>query len=188
MRRLGSADLPTETHALAIALVGAVLMRRLESTGTVVGGRILETEAYPPGDPASHAFRSMTPRNRAMFGQPLHAYVYFIYGTVWCFNVTSESEGTGAAVLIRAIEPLVGIEAMRAARGERVRDRDLARGPGRLCAALSIDRALDGVDLVGSERLWLADDGAPRPPLDRLPRVGLTKGVDALFRYRARTL
>ncbi len=114
-----------------MALIGATLERRF-ADGTTATGQIVETEAYPPGDPASHAFRGPTARNAPMFGPPLHAYVYFTYGSAWCFNVTSEPEGIGAAVLIRALEPIAGIEVMRARRGQAVRDRDLLRGPGRL--------------------------------------------------------
>lgn len=185
MRRLGRGDLPRETHALARALIGSLLVRRLPD-GQLIGGRIVETEAYPPGDPAAHAFRGQTPRNSAMFLQPLHAYVYFIYGTVWCFNVTSESRGIGAAVLIRALEPRFGVDVMRVARGQRAPDRDLTRGPGRLCAALAIDREIDGVDLARSRAIWLATDGTPVPLIGQSTRIGLTKAVDEPHRYFAR--
>src|ERR1700676_4504004 len=121
--RLGSADLPHETGALARALIGKLLVRRW--AGELLVGRIVETEAYYPDDPASHAFGGMTRRNRAMFGPPLHAYVYFVYGANWCLNVTSEREGTGAAALVRACEPLSGMATMRALRGRPgVSDRD----------------------------------------------------------------
>ena len=109
-RRLGREDLPHETLALARGLIGKVLVR--VRNGVTLAGRIVETEAYVPGDPASHAFRGATARNRAMFGPPLHAYVYFIYGTNWCLNVTSERDGVGAAALVRACEPLLGLEVM----------------------------------------------------------------------------
>ena len=112
----------------------------------IASGRIVETEAYIVGDAAGHAFRGMTERNRSLFLERGHAYVYLAYGISYMLNVSSEKPGIGAGVLIRAIEPLEGLPIMRLNRGvERVRD--LARGPGRLAAALRIDRSLDGLDL-----------------------------------------
>lgn len=185
MRRLTRRELPADTLALGRALIGTIVMRQLPD-GRRVGGRIVETEAYPPGDPAAHAFRGKTARNAAMFLPPLHAYVYFIYGTVWCFNITSESHGTGAAVLVRALEPLFGVDVMHELRGPTIAGRDLARGPGRLCAALAIDRALDGADLVRSPAIWLASDGLTPPPVGQSTRIGLTKAIDVPHRYFAR--
>jgi len=170
--------------ALARALIGTRLVRRF-ADGTCAGGRIVETEAYTPGDPSSHAFRGPTKRNRAMFGPPFCTYVYFIYGTAWCLNVTSEAERTGAAVLIRAIEPLYGRATMQARRGPNVAERDLARGPGRLCAALGIDGSFDGLDLETAADLFLA----PAPPGEGvLPviasaRIGLSRAVDVEHRF-----
>ena len=124
----------------------------------MAGGRIVETEAYAIGDPAGHAYRGITPRNRALFLERGHAYVYLAYGISFMLNVSSEAPGVGAGVLIRAIEPTDGIAIMERNRGtERVRD--LARGPGRLCAALEIDRRLDGIDLCQAGPLWLGSDG-----------------------------
>ncbi len=152
-------------------------------SGTVLAGRIVETEAYTPSDEASHAFRGLTPRNRAMFGPPLHAYVYFIYGANWCLNVTAEDDGVGAAVLLRACEPLVGIDMMRALRGRpELRDRDLARGPGNLCRALGIGPEFNGADLARDEALWIADDGC-LPTIGTSARIGLTKAVHTPWRY-----
>ena len=132
-------------HGGAVSLLlGKVVVRRLG--GRHITGRIVETEAYLQGDPACHAFRGMTPRNRSLFLDVGHAYVYLCYGTSWMLNVSSEGAGTGAGVLLRALEPLCGIEHMRRGR-EQVRLADLARGPGRLAAALRIDRRHDGVDL-----------------------------------------
>ncbi|MFN2459717.1 MAG: DNA-3-methyladenine glycosylase [Candidatus Velthaea sp.] len=185
MRRLRRRDLPSDTLQLARALIGVVLVRRLAGAALLTG-RIVETEAYEPGDPSSHAFRGMTQRNRAMFGRRLHAYVYLIYGTAYCLNVSSEAEGVGAAVLIRAAQPLSGIGVMRERRGAGVRERDLARGPGRLCAALDIDRALDGADLERDQRLWLARDGAPLPDVGESVRIGLAKAAERQHRFYAR--
>jgi DNA-3-methyladenine glycosylase len=149
-------------------------------------GRIVETEAYFTNDPASHAFRGPTPRNRAMFGPPLHAYVYFIYGANWCLNVTSEDEGVGAAALVRACEPVAGIERMRALRGRPgLKDRDLARGPGNLCRAFGIGPEFDGADLTTGSGLWLADDGVVLP-VGVSPRIGITKAAEAPLRFYAR--
>jgi DNA-3-methyladenine glycosylase len=185
MRRLTRADVPVGTDALARHLIGKNVVRRFDD-GSLAWGRIVETEAYAPGDAASHAFRGQTPRNRAMFAGPLHAYVYFIYGSVFCLNVSSEIEGLGAAVLIRALEPGGGIAGMRARRGATVEDRDLLRGPGRLCIALAIDRRIDGADLETDLRLWLAADDIPAGPVGVSTRIGLTKGVDVHHRFYAR--
>jgi DNA-3-methyladenine glycosylase len=161
-----------------------LLVRALD--GELLIGRIVETEAYFPKDPASHAFRGPTPRNRAMFGPPLHAYVYFIYGANWCLNVTSEAEGVGAAALVRACEPVTGIATMRTLRGRpAVKDRDLARGPGNLCRAFGIGPEFDGADLTGGSALWLADDGVVLP-VGVSPRIGITKAAEAPLRFYAR--
>ncbi|MEA2663998.1 MAG: DNA-3-methyladenine glycosylase [Candidatus Eremiobacteraeota bacterium] len=157
-----------------------------ERDGELLAGRIVETEAYVPDDPASHSFRGMTPRNRAMFGPPLHAYVYFIYGANWCLNVTAESDGVGAAALVRACEPVAGTETMRALRGRAgVKDRDLLRGPGNLCRALGIGPELDGADLTADAAgaaLWLADDGVVLP-VAVSTRIGITKAAHEPLRF-----
>jgi DNA-3-methyladenine glycosylase len=182
--RLGRDDLPLDTVELSRALIGKLLVRVRE--GETLAGRIVETEAYFPDDPASHAFRGQTRRNRAMFGPPLHAYVYFIYGANWCLNVTAEAEGIGAAALVRACEPVAGIETMRALRGrEGLKDRELARGPGNLCRALAIGPEFDGADLATDRRLWIADDGAVLP-VGVSTRVGITKAAHEPLRFYAR--
>lgn len=172
--------IPRDTVALARFLLGKVLVRRLGSR--LLTGRIVETEAYLHGDPACHAFRGMTPRNRSLFLEVGHAYVYLCYGTSWMLNVSSESVGTGAGVLLRALEPLTGIEHMRRGR-EAVRLKDLARGPGRLAAALRIDRGLDGVDLCRAGDLWIGSDGVQVGPIGESVRIGLTKGAQARLRF-----
>ncbi len=183
-RRLGREDLPQETIALARALIGKLLVR--VRGDDVLVGRIVETEAYTPGDPASHAFRGETARNRSMFGPSLHAYVYFIYGSSWCFNITAEDRGVGAAVLVRACEPLRGLETMRALRGRpELRDSELARGPGNVCRAFAIGPHNDGVDLTSDRELWIADDGAA-PDVGVSARIGLSKAADAPLRVYAR--
>ena len=132
-------------------------MRELPEGGA--SGRIVETEAYVVGDAAGHAYRGMTRRNRSLFLERGHAYVYLAYGSSYMLNVSSEMPGIGAGVLIRALEPLEGIPIMRLNRGiERLRD--LARGPGRLTAALRVDRRLDGLDLCREGPLWVTTNPA----------------------------
>ena len=174
-------DLPVESRALARALIGCVLVR--ESPDGTVAGRIVETEAYPPADPACHAYGGRTRRNATLFGPPHRAYVYLIYGASFCFNVSSEAEGAGAGVLIRALEPIAGTALMERRRGG-VAVRDLCRGPGRLSAALAIDRSLDGLDIFTDARLWLAArPGRKRPRVLASRRIGLTRAADRRLRY-----
>ena len=183
--RLTRARLPAGTAALAQALIGTILIRRLDD-GTVLAGRIVETEAYGLDDPASHAYRGPTRRNAAMFLAHAHAYVYLIYGTSYCLNVVSEGAGIGAAVLVRAAEPLAGLERMRSLRGRAgLRDDELARGPGNLCRAFAIGPALDGLDFDRDERLWLASDGR-RPDFGSSVRIGITKAAERPHRWYAR--
>jgi DNA-3-methyladenine glycosylase len=175
--------LPTDTIGLARFLIGKLLVARIGGTRSV--GRIVEVEAYVTGDPASHAFRGLTKRNKIMFGRRGHAYVYRIYGTSWCLNVTSAVPGLGEAVLVRALEPVAGVDAMRARR-PGIADRDLLRGPGRLCAALGIDGSFDGIDMCTARSpLTLADD-ATILPVGISTRIGLTKGVERELRFYAR--
>ena len=150
-------------------------------------GRIVEVEAYRGADdPGSHGFRGPTRRNATMFGPPGHLYVYFTYGMHWCANVVAETAGVAAAVLLRALTPLDGLDAMYAARGPVARrDRDLCSGPAKLTQALGIDGALDGANLVTADRsVTIVDDGTP-PPLDPAvtARIGLTNGVDLPWRF-----
>src|SRR5438270_11523677 len=143
-RSLARSQLPIHTVALARYLIGKVLVRELPEG--VASGRIVETEAYIVGDAAGHAYRGMTRRNRSLFLERGHAYIYLAYGSSYMLNVSSEMPGLGAGVLLRAIPPLQGIPIMQLNRGiEHLRD--LARGPGKLAAALRIDRRLDGLDL-----------------------------------------
>lgn len=155
-----------------------------------LAGRIVEVEAYDgSNDPASHAYRGPTARNAVMFGPPGHLYVYFSYGNHWCANVVTGKVGEGQAVLLRALEPLAGIQEMRTARwarGQRVRlDRDLCRGPGRLAQAMGIDRAAAGNDLCSAESPYdLADDGwVATGPIAVGPRVGISKAVERPWRF-----
>ena len=175
--------LPANTIALSRFLIGKLIVSHLDGERTA--GRIVEAEAYVTGDPASHAFRGKTKRNAVMFDDRGHAYVYRIYGTSWCLNVTSREPGIGEAVLVRALEPIAGIEIMRKRRHGAL-DRDLMRGPGRVCAALGIDGTVDGLDLCAIRSpLRLLDDGT-RPRIGVSARIGLTRAVERKLRFYAR--
>lgn len=155
-----------------------------EAGGAHVAGRIVEVEAYRgSGDPASHAYRGRTPRNAVMFGPPGHAYVYFTYGMHHCLNFVCEPEGRPAAVLVRALEPLEGLEVMRARRGVDDAQR-LARGPGCVAQALALNREHDGADLLGT-LLRVLDDAPVRPrgAIARGPRIGIRHGVALPWRW-----
>jgi DNA-3-methyladenine glycosylase len=151
----------------------------------LAAGRIVEVEAYlARNDPANHAHRGNTRRNASMFGPPGHAYVYAIHAR-FCLNVVTEPPGVPSAVLIRAIEPLKGLGLMRRRR-DRDDDRNLARGPGRLCEALDIDRSLDGWDLTRGQQLWLASDPDAEPEdgdIIATTRVGVTAAKDLRLRF-----
>jgi DNA-3-methyladenine glycosylase len=170
--------------ALARFLIGKVVVRVLPE-GTMAG-RIVETEAYIQGDAACHAFNGMTPRNRSLFLRHGHAYVYLAYGTSWMLNVSAEEAGVGSGVLIRALEPLAGMDAMALRRGTD-KPRDLLRGPGRAAQALAIDRALDGLDLTRDKRLWLGTDaaapGTSPAKIGVSTRIGLTKDAHRPLRF-----
>jgi DNA-3-methyladenine glycosylase len=178
-RPLDRAVLPVDTTALARALIGTVIVRDTPEGRAAV--RVVETEAYPLGDPASHAFRGLTPRTRPMFLERGHAYVYLGYGVSWLLNVSSEAAGQGAGVLFRAGEPVEGIELMARRRG-RERLSDLASGPGKLCQALAIDRSLDGVDLCAPGALFLAQ-GAPPREIGVSVRIGITQAAERPLRF-----
>ena len=174
-------------------VVAPLLLGKLLVHGGRVG-RIVEVEAYRgSADPASHAYRGLTARNTSMFGRPGLLYVYFTYGMHWCANVVCGPEGVASAVLLRALEPLGGLDEMRAARAGTRRDgrvppdRDLCRGPANLARAIGLGREHDGWDLLGaSEGPTLADDGTPPPHGRRLesgPRVGITRGAEHPWRF-----
>ena len=180
---LARAELPLDTVRLARHLIGKILVR--ETPEGPLSGRIVETEAYPVGDAAGHAYPGETPRNHALFLRRGHAYVYLAYGASWLLNVSSEAAGVGAGVLVRALEPLDGVAAMQ--RNRRVQAvRDLARGPGRLTAALDIDRRLDGVDLCRKGPLWLARDDSGAPDIGSSARIGLSRETERPLRFYVR--
>jgi DNA-3-methyladenine glycosylase len=171
------------TLDVARALVGKTLWRR-DAAG-LAAGIIVETEAYIATiDPAAHAYRGATPRNRVMFGPPGYAYVYRAYGIHYCLNAVTQPEGEAAAVLIRALEPTTGRVLMRARRGATTLDRDLCRGPGRLCQALGITVGDNGADLLGPA-LWIsATPGFPPSALvAATERVGISRATDLPWRF-----
>jgi DNA-3-methyladenine glycosylase len=179
--RLLRDDLPADTVRLARYLIGKTLVHSTRG-GVLVSGRIVETEAYPPGDPSGHAYRGKTTSNGSLFLERGSAYVYFCYGSSFMMNVSSERPGIGAGVLIRALEPLDGITLMQRRRGG-VPIRDLARGPGRAAVAMAIDRRCDGVDLCGQGSLWLAAATRRRGVLGVSPRIGITRAVGHPLRF-----
>ena len=172
-----------DPRQVAVDLLGKVLVAGARS------GRIVETEAYlGDRDPAAHSYRRRTARNATMFGPPGNLYVYFTYGMHWCCNPVCGEDGEPVAVLIRALAPLQGHDEMRAARPAAKRDRDLCRGPARLCQALGIDGRHDGADLVtGDAGLTIVDDAAP-PPTDVVvtTRIGISRAVDEPWRWYVR--
>jgi DNA-3-methyladenine glycosylase len=175
--------LPVETEALARYLIGKVLVHDVAEGR--LSGRIVETEAYPPGDASGHAFGGLRPGTGSLYLAPGHAYVYFIYGMYYLLNVASEPAGIGAGVLLRALEPLEGVAEM--ARRRRVtRLGDLARGPGRLTQALGISKRYDGLDLCGEGRLWLGEAKIPVGSIGASRRIGITREMEQLRRFYER--
>jgi DNA-3-methyladenine glycosylase len=161
-------------HEVAPELIGATLLV------DGVGGRIVEVEAYDQEDPASHGFRGPTPRNAAMFGPPGHAYVYRSYGIHWCLNLVCDVEGRAEAALIRALEPTHGLDEMRMRRG--LDDpRALCSGPGKLCRALAVTRAHDGLALDAPP--FELHARTHEPELTTGPRIGITRAAELPWRY-----
>jgi DNA-3-methyladenine glycosylase len=191
LRPLGRAFYSRNPQTVARALLGKVLVRRRGRK--LLAGRIVEVEAYlGEGDLAAHASAGKTARNEVLFGPPGHVYVYFIYGNHYCLNVSCEPEGQAGCVLIRALEPLAGLEDM--ARARDIWDcfesnhprllRALTSGPGRLCEAMSITRERDNGKDVTDRRsdLWIGNDGA-RPRVAITPRIGITRDAHHPLRY-----
>lgn len=179
-RRIRRAELTGPAREVAPRLLNALV---------VVGdrvGRVLEVEAYAGADdPASHAHRGRTARNATMFGRPGLLYVYRSYGLHWCANVVAGTEGVAEAVLLRAVEPLAGVEAMWADRPTARRERDLASGPGKLCAAMGITGADDGADLCSpTARLRLLRDALDPPAAPAVgPRIGISRAAERPWRF-----
>jgi DNA-3-methyladenine glycosylase len=178
---LARADLPFDTVELARYLVGKCLVH--DAPEGCIGGRIVETEAYPLGDSTSYAFAGRRSYNGSLFLERGHAYVRLTYGLSYMLNVSSEAEGVGAGVLIRAVEPLDGIALMEARR-RGVKLIDLARGPGRLTLAFGIGPVFDGVDLCTGKGLWFGSlEGSGVVPVAATKRIGLSREMHRLLRF-----
>lgn len=179
-----SGSLPREfylqdTVDAARGLLGKVLIHRVD--GSVIAGKIVETEAYLRDDPACHASKGMTKRNVVMFGEPGHSYVYFTYGMYHCFNAVTSPPGVGEAVLVRAVEPLKGIDIMARNRGS---DNllNLTSGPGKLCQAFGLDKRHNGLDLTLGDLLIL--DSSPSSfEIVTAVRIGIRQAADKLWRF-----
>jgi DNA-3-methyladenine glycosylase len=182
-RRLPRAFFARPALEVAPDLLGRTLVRVLPG-GVRLSAAIVETEAYEPGDPASHGYRPMGARNATMFGAPGRLYVYFTYGNHWMMNVVTRPAGEPSAVLLRAARPLEGLAEMARRRG-REREVDLCSGPGKLCRAFGVDREQDGEDLVRGGVVWL-EAGIPARPAEVVAgiRVGVSSGLDREWRFR----
>jgi len=181
MRRiLGRGFYSRPTVRVAKELLGKYLV--VNKNGRTVSGKIVEVEAYRgPYDPASHAYRGMTPRNKIMFGEAGHAYVYFTYGMYYCLNVITERKGFPAGVLIRALEPTDGIALMKRRR-KKDDVRELTSGPGKLCQAMGIDKSLYGADLTG-KTIYVEDRGEKEGRIVSAHRIGIDEGKEKKWRF-----
>ena len=183
MPRIRRRSLPIATVDLARFLIGKHLVHATRAGR--IAGRIVETEAYPPGDPTGYARPGLTTSNVPLFGPRGFGYVRMVYGTCLTLNLAAEEAGVGAAVLIRALEPTEGIDLMLRNRPAS-RLIDLARGPGRVCAALSIGRVLSGTDLCASERLFLERARGANPRIQVSTRIGLSRDQHRRLRFLER--
>ena len=173
-------ELPASTVTQAKWLLGKLVVRHTPA-GLMIG-RIVETEAYLHDDEAAHSFRGMTPRNRSLFLEKGHAYVYIAYGVSMMLNVSAGKAGVGTGVLIRGLDPVAGVDLMEKNRG-LTKLRDLTRGPGRLAQALAIDLSLQGLDMCRKGPLWLAKDGQRTGPIGASKRIGISKNAEPLLRF-----
>jgi DNA-3-methyladenine glycosylase len=181
LRALQRDELPVPAAQMARWLIGKTLVR--QTPAGRMSGRIVETEAYVVGDASGHAYRGKTERNASLFLEPGHAYVYFVYGTWFCLNVSAGRAGIGTGVLLRALEPLEGRDLMMANRPAS-RPADLARGPGRLATALGVTQEQDGLDLcAGAGPLWLADAVRKRGRIVAGPRIGISVETHRPLRF-----
>ncbi len=177
--------LPRSFYERDPRLVAPDLLNKVLATDTG-SGRIVEVEAYcGKEDPAAHSYRGLTKRNATMFGPAGHLYVYFIYGMHWCANVVCGKEGEGSAVLIRALEPLTGIDDMLLARPAASDERDLCSGPAKLCQALGLNGKYDGADLVtNNQSVMIFDDATPTPAHPTTgPRIGISQATNEPWRW-----
>jgi DNA-3-methyladenine glycosylase len=179
-KKLSRAFYNRPTLEVAVDLLGKIFVR--EKDGNRLGGRLVEVEAYiGEDDPGCHAFRGMTPRNEIMYGDPGYLYVYFTYGNHYMLNIVTERKGFPAAVLLRGMEPLYGIEFMKNNRGVNKLS-EIASGPGKMAMALGITTAQKGEDLTG-EHIYLLEDKMEIGEIWQSPRIGLSEGRDKLWRF-----
>ena len=168
---------------VAKALIGKLLVSKFDNMLTA--GRIVETEAYlANGDSACHGSKKMTPKNHVMFGPAGFSYVYAIHAK-WCFNVVTERAGQASAVLIRAVEPIIGLDTMASRRGTRP-VREFCRGPGKLCEAFGIDKKSNGLMLAPKHNLWISDycsQSSDDFKIVKTPRIGVTSAKDLMLRF-----
>jgi DNA-3-methyladenine glycosylase len=171
-----------DTVKVAKELLGKILVRKIDDN--ILSGMIVETEAYRSSDdPASHSYRGITNRNKVMFGEVGYSYVYFTYGTYYCLNIVAKDPNTKAgAVLIRAIEPLEGIEVMKKHRGKELYD--LTNGPGKLTQALKIDKSLNGIDVTREGELYIKNGyDIDENDIIATPRIGIKIALDKYWRF-----
>lgn len=180
MKKPGLPDLSQDPVIVAKSLLGCFLA--CETDGQRVVGKIVETEAYHQQDAASHSYRGQTPRTTVMFGPPGFAYVYFTYGMHYCVNVVTGLEGEGSAVLIRALEPVTGIDVMRARRANRP-DHQLTNGPAKLCYALNINKSLNGHYLSKPPLQLLPGEPVPAAQVVTTTRVGISEAREKPWRF-----
>ncbi len=167
-------------EVVAPQLLGCILERELD--GQLLRGRIVETEAYSQSDAASHSYRGRTPRTDVMFGPAGHLYVYFTYGMHYCCNIVAGPDGQGAAVLIRALEPLDGLEVMRHRR-RGLDDRQLTNGPAKLCQAFDINKTWNGHDLSQAPLRLIRQPAVPQDQIVQTTRVGISRAKDVPWRF-----
>jgi DNA-3-methyladenine glycosylase len=181
-QRLGREFFARFTPTVARDILGSLIVRKRMPGGAVLAGKIVEVEAYRGGDdPASHSFRGITKRNSLMFGEAGHVYIFFSYGFHWCLNFTTEGRGEPGAVLIRALEPVEGIEQMKANRRVSEVER-LTNGPGKLTQALAIDGSLNGEDAVTSEELYVLGRDS-QVKVETSTRIGISRGRERMWRF-----
>lgn len=179
MPKLNYSFYKNNSVTVAKELLGTTL--RLKTPKGILEGKIVETEAYHQADPASHSYKGVTPRTQVMFGPPGHAYVYFVYGMYFCFNVVTEPEGQGGAVLIRALEPIKGIEQMKMNRKNKKLEQ-LTNGPGKLAQAFGITKKHNGMDLTKSD-LSIHLNGNQTHKIVKAKRIGISKAEHELLRF-----
>ncbi len=168
------------TIEVAKKLLGNLFVRI--DKGKVIAGKIVEVEIYLPDDPASHSYRGKTDRNSAMFMSGGHLYVYFTYGMHYCANIVTESENYGSAVLLRALEPALGLEIMKKNRGENIKEKDLTNGPAKLCRALGITKEFNTIDLLGND-IFCAYNNVNSIKIKKAHRIGIKEEKKRLLRF-----